>query len=278
MSSRPPSPRRSGRPRTAEARSCRLATLGQGHLSPAAPRRSEPSKRRRRSKPTTVRTTTFHFEEVRRRAGDKPARQRATRKTTRRFSGGSKCLSATVLPALRPECHAGCAPSGKRAAGRGRRDGQALEFPRRPQDAYPTPAEAVAPLLPHLAPRTRFIEPCAGEGCLIKHLQSAGHVSVGAYDLPDDARTKRYAVDDADVFLTNPPWRREVLHPIIENLEQSVADVAAPGRGVGSHEAVDSVPAAPPHHRQRRPREVDQGFAVHRQGRLRLVSVRPPAA
>jgi hypothetical protein len=31
-----------------------------------------------------------------------------------------------------------------------------------------------------------------------------------------------------------------------------------------------AVPAASPHHRQRRPSEVDQGFAVHRQGRLRL--------
>ena len=91
-------------------------------------------------------------------------------------------------------------------------------FPRITEDNYPTPAEAVPPLLPHRAPRMRFIEPCAGGVDLIKHLQNAGHISVGAYDLPDDARTKRYLLHDADVFLTNPPWRRDVLHPIIVNL------------------------------------------------------------
>ena len=42
---------------------------------------------------------------------------------------------------------------------------------------------------------------------------------VGAYDLPDDARVKRYDVSEPGiVFITNPPWRRDVLHPIIVNL------------------------------------------------------------
>ena len=91
-------------------------------------------------------------------------------------------------------------------------------FPRVPQDAYATPAEAVTPLLRHLAARTRYIEPCAGEGRLIEHLERAGHVLVGAYDLPDDARMKRYEVSGADAFITNPPWGRDILHPIILNL------------------------------------------------------------
>jgi hypothetical protein len=92
-------------------------------------------------------------------------------------------------------------------------------FPRIPQDAYPTPAEAIAPLLPHLAPNTRFIEPCCGDGHLVGHLKRAGHVLVGAYDLPDDARVKRYdGLEDGAVFITNSPWRRDVLHPIIVNL------------------------------------------------------------
>jgi hypothetical protein len=95
-------------------------------------------------------------------------------------------------------------------------------FPRIPQDAYPTPAEAVAPLLGHLAARTRYIEPCAGEGRLIEHLERAGHVLVGAYDLPDDARVKRYEVSGADAFITNPPWRRDVLHSIIVNLSDQL--------------------------------------------------------
>ena len=97
--------------------------------------------------------------------------------------------------------------------------GRRSAFPRLPQDAYPTPAEAVLPLLPHLKPGTRFVEPCCGDGHLVGHLKRAGHVLVGAYDLPDDARVKRY--DEAKpgiAFITNPPWRRDLLHPIIVNL------------------------------------------------------------
>jgi hypothetical protein len=40
----------------------------------------------------------------------------------------------------------------------------------------------------------------------------AGHVLVGAYGLPHDARMKSYpeAEDDGVVFVTNPPWARSV--------------------------------------------------------------------
>ena len=55
--------------------------------------------------------------------------------------------------------------------------------------------------------------------------------------------------------------------------ERPTADLAIDRRRLGPHPAVGAVPAAPPHHRQRRPGEVDQGFAVHRQGRLRLASL-----
>jgi hypothetical protein len=97
--------------------------------------------------------------------------------------------------------------------------GKRSEFQRRPQDAYPTPAEAVAPLLPHLEPSTRFIEPCCGDGHLVGHLERAGHICVGQCDLPTDARTWRYISNESGVlFITNPPWRRDVLHPIIVNL------------------------------------------------------------
>ena len=96
--------------------------------------------------------------------------------------------------------------------------GKRSNFKRLARDAYDTPAEAVAPLLKRLAPRTRFIEPCAGNGRLIEHLVRAGHVLVGQYDLPDDARAKRYGVEDGVVFVTNSPWSRSILHPIIVNL------------------------------------------------------------
>ena len=97
--------------------------------------------------------------------------------------------------------------------------GKRSNFERRPQDDYPTPASAVEPLLPHLVLNTRFIEPCCGDGHLIRHLKHVGHVLVGAYDLPDDAKVKRYSEAKPEtLFITNPPWRRDVLHGIIENL------------------------------------------------------------
>ena len=72
--------------------------------------------------------------------------------------------------------------------------GKRSDFPRLPQDEYNTPREAVLPLLECLKPRTQFVEPCAGAGHLTGHLKRAGHILAGAYDLPDDARTKRYDV------------------------------------------------------------------------------------
>jgi hypothetical protein len=85
--------------------------------------------------------------------------------------------------------------------------GKRTSFPRRERDDYATPQAAVIPLLRLLEPGTRFIEPCAGDGELVGHLRYAGHVCVGAYDLPTDARTARYAIDSDTIFVTNPPWR-----------------------------------------------------------------------
>ena len=95
-------------------------------------------------------------------------------------------------------------------------------FDRHERDNYATPWAAVLPLLPHLKPGTRFIEPCGGEGWLVGHLKRAGHVCAGAFDLPShDARTARYDVRGVDAFITNPPWQtrpNNLLHPIIINL------------------------------------------------------------
>lgn len=86
-----------------------------------------------------------------------------------------------------------------------------------------TPESAVLPLLPHLAPRTHFVEPCAGDGRLVRHLEKHGHVCVDAFDIePDcdsveqaDALTVEYRPAPSDVCITNPPWGRHVLHPLI---------------------------------------------------------------
>jgi hypothetical protein len=53
--------------------------------------------------------------------------------------------------------------------------GKRSSFDRVPRDFYPTPYEAVLPLLAHL-PRCTFNEPCAGNGALIRHLQQHGHI------------------------------------------------------------------------------------------------------
>jgi len=104
--------------------------------------------------------------------------------------------------------------------------GKRSSFERIPRDFYPTPREAVAPLLPHLSPRTRFVEPCAGNGALIAALVAAGHQCTYAFDIEPqrsdihigDARIELSAGYGADCFITNPPWDRRLLHPIITNL------------------------------------------------------------
>lgn len=101
--------------------------------------------------------------------------------------------------------------------------GKRSSFKRRKNDAYATPYEAVLPLLPFLAPETHYIEPCEGEGDLISHLARHGHFSVIASDITDgiDARVTEYPSPDfVTCFITNPPWTREILHPIINNLRR----------------------------------------------------------
>lgn len=98
------------------------------------------------------------------------------------------------------------------------------DFKRIARDFYRTPLEAVVPLLPHLSAGTSFFEPCAGDGILVRHLENAGHVCVGATDIephsaeiiPGDAT--KICVPLCSRIITNPPWDRKVLHPIIENL------------------------------------------------------------
>ena len=52
--------------------------------------------------------------------------------------------------------------------------GKRSDFERKPRDFYPTPIEAVYPLLPHLPEGFTFAEPCAGNGALIDHLETKG--------------------------------------------------------------------------------------------------------
>jgi hypothetical protein len=107
--------------------------------------------------------------------------------------------------------------------------GKRSSFERVPRDFYPTPYEAVVPLLPHLDPDSLFCEPCVGDGALAKHLEAHGHICVegsdtapnGGYSLVRDARTINLYLA-CDYVITNPPWSREVLHPIILNLSRQM--------------------------------------------------------
>lgn len=99
--------------------------------------------------------------------------------------------------------------------------GKRSDFARVPRDFYPTPREAVAPLLPHLSPGTRFVEPCAGNGALVDALTDAGHVCARAWDIEpqrddiDRLNALQRLVGNIDCFITNPPWDRRTLHPMI---------------------------------------------------------------
>jgi hypothetical protein len=97
--------------------------------------------------------------------------------------------------------------------------GKRSDFVRRDRDWYPTPVKAVLPLLPHLVPRTSFAEPCAGDGALVDHLTAQGHVCTWESDI---APQRSMAEADAlkliyvnGAIITNPPWARHVLHPMI---------------------------------------------------------------
>ena len=97
-------------------------------------------------------------------------------------------------------------------------------FEPRAKDFWPTVPKAVAPLLPHLPSRTAFAEPCAGNGALVDLLEAAGHSCVWATDTSPAHPSIAYgdAFDlrniNADMFITNPPWTRYILHPLIIHL------------------------------------------------------------
>lgn len=104
--------------------------------------------------------------------------------------------------------------------------GKRSDFVRVARDYYPTPAEAVAPLIPHLRGVRTFAEPCAGDGRLIRHLQAHGLHCMSALDIEPrgggvnhgDAMhvSPGWLFGRADAIITNPPWDRKFLHPFIE--------------------------------------------------------------
>ena len=105
--------------------------------------------------------------------------------------------------------------------------GKRSDFERKPRDYYPTPIEAVKPLLVHLPEKFTFAEPCAGDGALVEHLETKG-VCMWASDIEPQAEgIHKRSYDelsfdeliDSEYVITNPPWDRKILHPMIEHFK-----------------------------------------------------------
>lgn len=102
--------------------------------------------------------------------------------------------------------------------------GKRSDFERVERDFYPTPKEALIPLLPYLNDVHTFAEPCAGDGQLVGLLQREGFKCNHASDVePRDTNIQQIDVLDnfqinstSDVIITNPPWDRKILHPMID--------------------------------------------------------------
>lgn len=102
---------------------------------------------------------------------------------------------------------------------------------RRKHDKWHTPLAPATLLFPHLRPRTRFIEPCAGNGALVSSLQRGGFVCYYACDIHPEKPSRYPDIDKRDalslrareipdgvVFITNPPWTRGLMHPLVLHL------------------------------------------------------------
>ena len=104
--------------------------------------------------------------------------------------------------------------------------GKRSDFVRKPRDFYPTPFAAVEPLIEHLGYVFTFTEPCAGDGQLCRHLEYFGGVCMWASDISpqvegiienDFTEVGEDQVLESQFIITNPPWDRKILHPIIEH-------------------------------------------------------------
>ena len=107
--------------------------------------------------------------------------------------------------------------------------GKRSDFERKPRDFYPTPIEAVEPLIEHLPKEFSYAEPCAGDGTLCNHLQWYDGVCMWASDIEPQAEgiykdsfenVGKDKLLESEYIITNPPWDRKKLHPMIEHFSK----------------------------------------------------------
>lgn len=105
--------------------------------------------------------------------------------------------------------------------------GKRSDFERIPRDLYRTfDPRAMEGLAPFLARSTRYVEPMAGAGDLIRQLAGLGHECVAAMDIvplapgiqQGDVLKLRSVSKPFDCFITNPSWKRPILHAVIRRL------------------------------------------------------------
>jgi hypothetical protein len=97
--------------------------------------------------------------------------------------------------------------------------GKRSTFDRR-QD-YATPLHALEPVIPFLKAEgiRTFAEPCCGAGNLVSLLENVvGLRCVYSGDITQglDARAE-FSFGGCNAIITNPPWRRDLMHPLIDH-------------------------------------------------------------
>jgi hypothetical protein len=105
--------------------------------------------------------------------------------------------------------------------------GKRSNFERREADFYPTPRAAVLPLIPYIRAsgiRT-FAEQCAGDGALVRHLESFGLRCVYSGDI--SGGQDALAVDSFGrvPIITNPPYERKLMHALIMHFMRTAPEV-----------------------------------------------------
>lgn len=104
--------------------------------------------------------------------------------------------------------------------------GKRSDFERKPRDFYPTPLQAICPLVPHLQKLKTFVEPMAGDGALLDGIEKLTSMKcIWKSDLEPQRKdikeadafdlTLRDYTMTCDVIITNPPWSRGYLHKTI---------------------------------------------------------------
>ena len=102
--------------------------------------------------------------------------------------------------------------------------GKRSNFERIDKDLYRTfdkrAGDALRPYLPHAC---TYVEPCCGHGDLIKNLSRFPNIrcvrstDISAPYCVDAMTLDESSLEGVDYIITNPPWTRSILHPMIEH-------------------------------------------------------------